>query len=109
MADYQAAQANGDQYAEDEAIQTMAALRSHRVQIDAMAAEAMNPQSYAPQPARDQNGLTQEEREIAEKSFSGANFGMSKEQMHREYAVQKRKLHSMRASGEYRFTTDATG
>jgi hypothetical protein len=109
MAEYQAAQANYDQEAEDVAIQTLANLRSQRVQINSMAAEAMNPQAYAAQPARDQNGLTQEERDIAERSFSGSQFGLSKEQMHREYAMQKAKLHHMRRTGQYRYTTDATG
>jgi hypothetical protein len=108
MAEIYQAQANGDQETEDSAITTLAALRTQRREIDAMAAEAMNPQNYA-QPARDQYGLTQEERDIAERSFCGANFGMSKEHMHREYARQKAKLHHMRATGQYRYTTDQTG
>jgi hypothetical protein len=54
-------------------------------------------------------GLSPEEAEIAEKSFSGANFGMTKDAMHQVYAEKKAKLHHMRATGEYRRTTDATG
>jgi hypothetical protein len=48
LADYQAAQATGDQDAEDTAIQNMAALRSQRQQIDAMANEAMAPAARFP-------------------------------------------------------------
>jgi hypothetical protein len=106
LAEYTAAQASGDRDSQDTAIQNMAALRATRIQIDTMAREAL---SYSPQAAYDQYGLTQTEREIAEKSFSGADFGMNKESMHREYARQKAKLHRMRASGEYRYTTDQTG
>jgi hypothetical protein len=106
LADYQAAVATGDRDSQDNALQNMAGLRATRVQIDAMAREAMN---YSPQATYDQNGLTAEEREIAEKSFSGRDFGMDKAAMHREYARQKAKLHSMRASGQYRYTTEQTG
>jgi hypothetical protein len=108
MADYHQAIANGDQDGEDSAIQNMAGLRMARRELDAMAAEAMNPQNYAPV-ARDQYGLTAEERDIAEHSFSGSQFGMNKDAMHREYARQKAKLHHMRATGQYRHTTDQTG
>src|SRR5215813_10441294 len=78
LADYQAAVASGDRDGMDNSLQNMAGLRATRVQIDAMAREALN---YSPQAAYDQNGLTAEERDVAEKSFSGSQFGMNKEAM----------------------------
>jgi hypothetical protein len=107
LAEYTAAQASGDRDSQDNALQNMAGLRATRVQIDQMAREALNvTANTAP---GNQYGLSKDEQDVAEKSFSGANFGWSKERMHQEYARQKAKLHSMRASGEYRQTTDATG
>jgi hypothetical protein len=108
QAEYHQAVANGDQEAEDAAITTMAVLRGQRRDVDVMAAEALNPQNHAAA-ARDQFGLTQEERDIAERSFSGSQFGMNKEAMHREYAMQKHKLHHMRRTGQYHYTTEQTG
>jgi hypothetical protein len=107
MADYQRAIYDGDRESQDNAIQNMAGLRATRVQIDNMAREAMNVSANtAP---GNQYGLSQDEQDVAEKSFSGSQFGMNKDAMHREYARQKAKLHSMRASGQYRHTTEQTG
>ncbi len=51
--------------------------------------------------------LTPEERDIARKSFSASD--MTDEQKERLYAMNKAKLIRMRANGEYRQTTEATG
>jgi hypothetical protein len=107
MADYQRAIYDGDRESQDNAIQNMAGLRATRVQIDNMAREALNVTANAAPGNR--YGLSKDEQDVAEKSFSGSQFGMDKDAMHREYARQKQKLHHMRASGEYRQTTEQTG
>jgi hypothetical protein len=51
--------------------------------------------------------LSPEERDIARKSFTATD--MTDEQKERLYAMNKQKLHKLRANGEYRHTTEQTG
>lgn len=51
--------------------------------------------------------LSPEERAIARTSFTASD--MTDEQKERLYAMNKAKLHRMRANGEYRHTTEETG
>lgn len=51
--------------------------------------------------------LSPEERDIARKSFTASD--MTDEQKEKLYAMNKAKLHRMRANGEYRPTTEQTG
>ena len=100
---YQQARIMDDSSAQVEAAMNMADIRARRAEFNNMAREAMTPRS-ASAPVN-KYGLTQQEVETAHASHS---YG-TKEEREQSYAMQKDKLRRMRASGEYRQTTDQTG
>lgn len=115
QAEYQQAQINDEVGEAAAASMKIAAIEAEMSQYHNMAsrhAQSVRAQQTAQQ--RSRYGLSPDEQEIARKSFStGVPRDLTPEQredfMERSYAEKKHKLHSMRASGEYRRTTEQTG
>jgi hypothetical protein len=103
---YQRAQATGDLAEAVRASQSIAALRSQANEFHNMAQQ----QATAMAPARPVSkfGLSEAERELAHTSIVDRRDmrSLSDEEKEKVYAENKARLHRMRASGEYRQTTD---
>jgi hypothetical protein len=109
---YSQAQESGDADTAQAALIQMAA---HRSAIDGLDNILRDHQAaIASGPAPSKYGLTEAEREVAHNSFgrirvNGNYVDISNDEKEALYLKQKQKLHQMRATGEYRQTTEQTG
>jgi hypothetical protein len=106
---FQQAQLSGDQNEMVRASQSLAALRSQANEYQAMAREqASSLNSVAP---RNKFGLSEREVEVAHASVVDRKDmpSMTDEQKEESYFRAKQRLQRMRATGEYRQTTEQTG
>lgn len=99
MANYQQATANGDTDEQVRSAQVMAGLRASMRELDSMVAEVTQPQRQQQQQQVNEFGLTEEQAEIALKSFSAPD--MSPDQKMKLYANNVNRLATERAAGRY--------